>query len=129
VCRFCQGLSLVALARITEQSFPFLVFNDKTDPINMATSIHLSCERRGGSESTNPYSNPHTAFHITFYERLTEENLEGFTASDLGSLIKESRERGLRIGLLYGRPRQDEKNSDGDKDELAFRQSSFTVGS
>jgi hypothetical protein len=77
----------------------------------MATNIHLSLERMGGSDLTNPYSNQHTAFHITFYERLTGLNL--------GSLIKESRERNLRIGRLYGK--------DGSKNSDAFRQSLFTV--
>lgn len=48
--------------------------------------------------------------------------------------MKESRKRKLRIGHLYGKLRKDnDKNGDGDGDgngdELAFRQSSFTVGS
>jgi hypothetical protein len=86
----------------------------------MATNIHLSSERMGGSDLTNPYSNPHTAFHITFYERIAGSNLDG--------LIKRSRERELKIGRLYGRQSKDgDKNIDGNGDGLVFRQSSFTV--
>ena len=74
----------------------------------------------GGSDLTNPYSNPHTAFHITFYERVAGLNLDG--------LIKRSRERKLKIGRLYGRQKKDgDKNVDRNGYRLAFRQSSFTV--
>jgi hypothetical protein len=121
LCRLCQGLSLLSPARIRERVFPFLTFDENNDPINMATNIHLSSERMGGSDLTNPYSNPHTAFHITFYERVAGLNLDG--------LIKRSRDRKLKIGRLYGRQKKDgDKNIDGNGYRLAFRQSSFTVG-
>jgi len=121
--RLCEGLPLATNKKDTE-SFPFLVFDDRNEPINMATNIHLSCERRGGSELSNPYSNPDIAFHITFYERLTKENL-GLTAEDLPRLIKESRTRDLKVGHLYSKQPEDNNKK---LDELAFRQSSFTVG-
>lgn len=59
----------------------------------MAVNIHLLYEERVGEESTKTYSDSHTAFYITFYERLTQENLEGLTARNFGSLIEESRDR------------------------------------
>jgi hypothetical protein len=82
----------------------------------MAIDLHLSDERRGGSEVTNPYSNPHNAFHITFYERL---------GSGSDALIKRSLEKNLKIGHLYNKPQKDYGKNAADK--LAFRQSSFTV--
>lgn len=102
------------------QSLPFLHISTENDPINLATDLHLSGKRRTGNEVVNPYKNIRNAFHITFYERLTESNP--------GDLIKLSRDRGLKIGYLYNKPGKDTGNgSYGNDDDLAFRESSFTV--
>ncbi|KAL4971370.1 hypothetical protein BDW66DRAFT_155736 [Aspergillus desertorum] len=115
----CQGLSFASVAEQPQRSLPFLVHDVESDPIRMATDIHLSGERRGGSEATNPYSNPHNAFHITFYERLQNQT---------SGLLEASHRRRLRIGRLYAKPQENNDMNGKENDaELAFRQSSFTM--
>jgi hypothetical protein len=94
---------------------PFLVFDDEDDPVRMATKLHLSCERRGGSGATNPYIDNRNAFHITFYEMLGKlDRPEKF----------KNRKKEWKIGELYPKPREDGRNND----DLLFRQSALTVG-
>ncbi|GAB1201074.1 hypothetical protein APSETT444_010461 [Aspergillus pseudonomiae] len=116
----CQGLSFASVPEQPQRPPPFLVhYGMKSDPIRMATDIHLSGERRGGSEATNPYSNPHNAFYITFYERLQNPP---------SGLLEASCRRRLKIGRLYAKPQADNDRDGKENDtELAFRQSSFTV--
>lgn len=91
------------------------MFDTDSDPLKLATDLHLLGERKGGSETTNSYSNAHSAFHITFYETLKGRNRPGLAAA--------SRRAKLKIGRLYDKPGSFNKNNDF----LAFRQSSFTV--
>jgi hypothetical protein len=111
--------------------FPFLVFDEDNGPIKMATDLHLRCERRGGSESTNPYSNLYNAFHITFYERVEEHFKVAELEKCVGELKKrliekdpkEMAKKGLDIGKLYTKSSQ----SVGTSETRKFRESSFTV--
>ncbi|KAJ6779951.1 hypothetical protein PWT90_06597 [Aphanocladium album] len=115
----CEGLSLASPKAKELGCFPFLAFDEDDDPIRMAANLHLSGERRAGSESSNPYSNSHNAFHITFFERLQHHALpSGDRSTELG--------RDLKIGHLYDRSRDPYFNN-RTLPELKFRQSSFTV--
>ncbi|KAJ3484562.1 hypothetical protein NLG97_g7021 [Lecanicillium saksenae] len=121
----CQGLSLTSKEEKEGFCFPFSVFSNADDPIRMAITIHLSGERRPGSEITNPYVNPHNAFHMTFFEWLQQGNLRSLNRSDeLG--------KDLKIGTLFQKS-TDERGGNRRylrelaAAELSFRQSSFTV--
>lgn len=80
----------------------------------MATELHMSCRRRGGSELTNPYSNIYNGFHITFYEKLGNNN-----ALEIRDL------ENWKTGQLYSK--EDENGDEDDDENLQFRQSAFTV--
>lgn len=103
-----------------DRHFPFLVFDSEADnnPIRM-TNLHLSDGRMGGSETTNPYCDSHNPFHISFYEKFTEQ----------GDLVEASKDKGLKIGRRYEKPRQDDGSKNNTGDGLPFRKSSFTVSS
>lgn len=108
----CQGLSLAPDKNV---AIPFHLFPNAVEPIRLSTNLHLSGARRGGSETTNPYSDPENAFHITFYERFMPQSKD---------LLKATKSRNLKVGHLFGKP-----EDDGNKnpDELAFRRSAFTM--
>ncbi|KAF4770557.1 hypothetical protein HAV15_012827 [Penicillium sp. str.  len=116
----CVRTLLGPLIGKEKRSFPFLIFDIENDPIRIATDIHLSGARKGGSEATNPYSNPTSAFYITFFEQLL------VLSSD--ELLETSLRRNLKIGRLYDKPREDsDKDNNRNSAKLAFRQSSFTT--
>lgn len=119
--RVCQGLPLVLPARPGYIAFPFLVMDSKDDPISRAANLHILCQRRPGSEATNPYLNSDNAFHITFYEMLPRDSPSG--------LIEVSRQKKLKIGSLYGKFDQNSSNTNRKNNGPAFRESSFTAGS
>lgn len=89
--------------------------------MSIAINRHISCQRKSGSESKNPYSSFDYAFHITFYEMLPRDTPSG--------LIELSRQRNLKIGHLYGKPDRNSSNTNGNNNGPAFRESSLTVGS
>ena len=113
------------------EQFPFLFFDENDDPIKMATDLHLRCERRGGSELTNPYSNLYNAFHITFYERIDRHDDLAELERCVGELKRRLAEKdptdltkkGLNIGKLYTKSGQVDRASEIPK----FREASFTV--
>lgn len=117
--RICQGLPLALPARPSYTALPFLVIKSKDDPISRAANLHILCQRRPGSETTNPYLHYENAFHITFYEMLPRDSPNG--------LIEVSRQRKLKIGYLYGKPDKNSSNTTGKANGPAFRESSFTV--
>lgn len=112
----CQGLSFGSM----EKSVPITsVWADGAEAIRLATELHLSGQRRGGSELTNPYSGMQNAFHITFFERLDGHGIDTTEASQ---------RLNLKIGHLYERPKEAGDRADGmDPYDLAFRRSSFTL--
>lgn len=121
-----QGLSFGSDIRLVRsraatkiEASTFSYQNEMAKSIQPAVELHLSGQRRGGSELTNPYSDMQNAFHITFFERLED---------DIKFTEETSQELGLKIGRLYERP-QEAGHSAGseDSDTLAFRRSSFTV--
>lgn len=121
--RFCQGLSLASSGTQENRHFPLVVFDseDDNDPIRRITNLQLSDELMGGSETANPYFNPHNSFHISFYKKLPGLNVNG--------LVQESKGKGLKIGRLYKKPWLDCGSKNNTSNGLAFRKSSFTVSS
>jgi hypothetical protein len=104
-----------------DRHFPFLVFEDDDDPIWKMTDLHLSDGRMGGSETTNPHSDSHNPFHVSFYEK--------FPGPDVNGLVQASDKKKLKIGHLYEKPRENRGSENNMSDDLAFRKSSFTVSS
>lgn len=116
--------------------------------------MHLSCERRGGEDTTNPYRNRQNAFHITFYEMVptfnAQHDLEQSTIPLGGSernesnivateqLVEICREKGIKgFGRLCKKPPTEEEKLQQDQtggehcstyQSLHFRQSAFTAG-
>ncbi|MCJ1352304.1 MAG: hypothetical protein MMC33_002288 [Icmadophila ericetorum] len=99
---FCQGLSSVSMInRQTGADFticPYLVFSndDEANLFQEAVKSHLSCSRRLGSESSNPYVDLYKAFHVTFYEIVEgPQELEkwktGYLYENSASLTKKSK--------------------------------------
>ncbi|KAF7535560.1 hypothetical protein G7054_g5267 [Neopestalotiopsis clavispora] len=126
---FCQGLPFASQDVGEDRNFPFLVYDRELwgDPIRRATNLHLSNGRIGGSKNTNPYSDPHSPFHVSFFEKLTEEYELGEPWMSVKETIEASRKKNLKIGYLYGRPQKGGNNSEDNQNLRAFRKSSFTM--
>ena len=105
-------------------SLPYFGFSGDGDgdghPIRMAVDLHLSCNRRVGSKSANPYLDICHGFHITFYEALTKDEALSKNGRNLQSYER------WKTGNLYA---SDPDASDGIRDGNVFRQSAFTVSS
>jgi hypothetical protein len=126
---FCQGLSLARNvfwrhpyhldpSHKPLTSLPYLAFDDY-DPIGMATKLHLSCLRRGGSKLANPYFDIYKAFHITFYEKV--EGLPLWTCPRSKSYEEWKKYEEWKIGYLHEKP-----GASVGKGQV-FRQSAFTM--
>ncbi len=137
----CQGIAFGSKpdAKGKMTFLPIIVFNDVDDPIRIATDLHLSDKQRGGSEFTNPYSDPHNAFHITFFESIYPwpgtllDHLRG-SLNDLEPtrpyeyILWASRKLKLKIGHLYDRSQAaSDQTLSKSPYKLTFRKSSFTV--
>lgn len=141
--RQIRGLPL-ALVNTNDPYFPFAFRRQECQgcPIANAINIHLSCERRGGRNVANPYSNPLNAFHITFYEMIPAVNATHDVEIDITNadererrsqrateaLLRVSERQGLKIGHLYEKPHP-EAGHEGVSSPIsrAFRLSAFTV--
>lgn len=126
---FCQGLPFASQDIGEDRRFPFLVFDRESDkdPIRRATNLHLSNGRIGGSKNTNPYSDPHSPFHVSFFKKLTEVyELEKYSKY-VEETIEASRKKNMKIGYLYGRSQKGCNDSKENQSLRAFRRSSFTM--
>jgi hypothetical protein len=117
----CQGLPFASQDIEENPLLSFLVYDGESgeDPIRRATNLHLSNGRIRGSKTTNPYSDPHTPFHITFFQKI-----ERVSSKDE---VKASREKHQKFGYLYEKPQKGGDHRKDNKDLRAFRKSSFTM--
>jgi hypothetical protein len=91
----------------------FVPVASTTDEV--AIKDHLSCLRRVGSNSANPYNNIYTGFHITFYEAKDSNSWHHLREYDK-----------WETGCPYKKRDPSEKEPDASNDIL-FQQSAFTI--
>lgn len=116
----CEGLDFAPPTAKRQRAFPFLVYDDKSDPVRQAADLHLAGQPRGGSDTSNPYTSRSSAFHIPFFERLSRPRLYTVLQNRVD----------IKTGRLYKKPRSARDSDEGERKwtgMLLFRRSLFTV--